>query len=41
MRQVIVKQCRAVNARLNELKTIINKSERPKKEELLFESYKS
>ena len=40
MRQVIVKQCRAVNARLNELKTIINKSERPKKEELLFEAYK-
>ena len=40
MRQVIVKQCRAVNVRLNDLKTIINKSERPKKEELLFEIYK-
>ena len=40
MRQVIVKQCRAVNARLDDLKTIIKKSERPKKEELLFEIYK-
>ena len=40
MRQVIVKQCRAVNARLNDLKTIINQSERPNKEELLFEIYK-
>ena len=40
MRQVIVKQCRAVNARLNDLKTIINQSERPRKEELLFEIYK-
>ena len=39
MRQVIVKQCRAVNARRNDLKTTINKSERPKKEDLLFELY--
>ena len=40
MRQVIVKQCRAVNGRLDDLKTIINKSQRPKTEELLFEIYK-
>ena len=40
MRQVIVKQCRAVNARLNDLKTLINKSQRPRKEALLFELYK-
>ena len=36
MRQVIVKQCRAVNARLNDLKTLINASQRPRKEALLF-----
>ena len=40
MRQVIVKQCRAVNVRLNDLKTLIKKSQRPRKEALLFELYK-
>ena len=40
MRQVLVKQCRAVNARLNDLRTAIKSSERPRKEGLLFEIYK-
>ena len=39
MRQVLVKQCRAVNVRLNDLRTIIKSSERPRKEELLSEIY--
>ena len=40
-RQVLVKQCKAVNMRLNGLKTLLNKSERPNKETLLTELYQS
>ena len=41
-RQVMVKQCRAVNAKLNDLKTIINASESdtPSSEAVLMELYK-
>ena len=39
-RLVLVKQCKAVNARLDELKTIINQSERPDQVRLLTEVYK-
>ena len=39
MRQVIVKQCRAVNARLNDLRALIASKERPRKEALLYAIY--
>ena len=41
MRQVLVKQCRAVNARFKDLRTIIESSERPRKEGLLFAIYQA
>ena len=41
MRQVLVKQCRAVNARFEDLRTIIKSSERPRKEGLLFALYQA
>ena len=40
-RQVLVKQCRAVNAKLADLKTVINQSEQPDKVEVLTEMYKA
>ena len=41
MRQVLVKQRRAVNVRLNDLRTAIQSSERPRKEGLLFVIYQA
>ena len=41
MRQVLVKQCRAVNVRLNDLRTAIQSSERPRKEGLLYVMYQA
>lgn len=41
LRQVLVKQCKAVNVRLDALKTIINGSDQPDKVRLLTEIYKS
>ena len=38
-RQVLVRQCKAVNARLDELKTIINKKEEPDMKTLLLALY--
>ena len=40
-RQVLVKQCRAVNAKLADLKTLINQSEQPDKVKLLTEMYRA
>ena len=40
-RQVVVKQCRAVNAKLADLKTLINQSEQPDKVKLLTEMYRA
>ena len=39
--QVVAKQCKAVNVRLDALKTIINESDQPDKVRLLTEIYKS
>lgn len=41
IRQIIVNQYRAVNARIRELDTLISQSEQPNKEQLLFEIYKA
>ena len=40
-RQVVIKQCRAVNAKLADLKTLINQSEQPDKVKLLTEVYRA
>ena len=41
MRQALVKQCRAVNARFQDLRLIIQSSERPRRQGLLFAIYQA